>query len=781
MAGEANVQAVIEHLVRWRFRYALVTLLLLLVSSTQVAHMAFNGDINVMFDRDDPYRIRLQELESTYQQAQFLLLLVKPPNGTVFTPDSIALIRDLTERAAQLPHAVRVDSVTRFPHVMVAQDSLVIEDAFDLATDLTPQQVARLQALSLADARIRGRLVSASGDVAALLVTLVLPENHLQGILAVKRAAHDLREDFKTQFPGVELHFNGDVAIENAILDVTLDDMLRVNPLVFGTIFVLTGVFLRSLMAIASTLAVVATSVGITMGVLIRLGFDVNPITMMAPAIIMVLAVADSIHILTQYVLSLRQGITAEAAMIRSLVHNARPVFWTSVTTAVGFLGMNFGDSPPFRDMGNMAAVGVLFALLCTYTVLPMVALLFRQQRLPKPLALTKPLQRLACWLVRVPLSSIWLVLALVVFLLLQIPRLQVNDDLAHYFDESLEIQHAIQFTREHVQGVEFMLYSLESGAPGQVNDPVFLRKVDHFSEWLRQQPEVSGVDSYVELVKSLHQIMHDDDPQFYRIPDRRDLIAQYLLLYEMALPPGMDLTRDLNADRSALRLVVNLVASENQTLLAIEQRADAWLQQHYPELRNRPTSQLLMFAHLGTSIIRSMVDGSLFTLVFVTGMMVIGLSSWRYGLLSMIPNVCPPAVVYGIWALTAGQVNHAAAMTFCISLGLVVDDTIHLMNKFLDGRRNGLSAEESVTTALLSSGTAVVITSLTLIAGILLLSLSHFTVNDTMSLMLAGIILTALVFDLVFLPLLLLVTDRLWKWAPAPSSPSDTSLLKEG
>jgi hypothetical protein len=775
------MHALIGHLVRWRLRYALATLLLLLVSSTQVAHMAFNGDINVMFDRDDPYRIRLQELESTYQQAQFLLILVKPPNGAVFTPDSIGLIRDLTERAAQLPHAVRVDSVTRFPHVVVDRDSLVIEDAIDTAVDITPQQVARLRALSLADARIRGRLVSEAGDVAALLVTLALPDNHLQGILAVERAANDLRENFQARFPGTEMHFNGDVAIENAILDVTLDDMLRVNPLVFGTIFVLTGVFLRSLMAIAATIAVVATSVGITMGLLIRLGFDVNPITMMAPAIIMVLAVADSIHILTQYVLLLRQGIAAETAMIRSLIHNARPVFWTSFTTAIGFLGMNFGDSPPFRDMGNMAAVGVLFALLCTYTVLPTVVLLFRQQRLPKPLALTEPLQRLAGWLVRAPLLSMWAMLAVVTFLLLQIPRLQVNDDLAHYFDESLEIQRAIQFTRQHVQGVEFILYSLDAGEAGQVNDPAFLRKVDHFSAWLRQQPEVAGVDSYADLVKSLHQIMNADDPAFYRIPDQRELVAQYLLLYELALPQGMDLTRDLNADRSALRLVVNLVASENQTLLGIEQRADAWLQQTYPELRSRPTSQLLMFAHLGTSIILSMVDGSLFTLLFVTGMMVIGLRSWRYGLLSMIPNVCPPAVIYGIWALTAGQVNHAAAMTFCISLGLVVDDTIHLMSKFLDGRRAGLSAEASVTAALLSSGTAVVITSLTLIAGILLLSLSHFTVNDTMSLMLAGIILAALVFDLVFLPLLLLATDRLWKWAPVSSPQADTSILKEG
>ena len=757
----------IAHLVRFRLKYAMGTLLILMLSSSQLAHMAFNGDINVMFDRNDPYLIRLKTLDDTYEQSQYLLLLIEPANHDVFSLESMEMLQIATEQAAALPHALRVDSITRFPHVTVQQDTLRIDDVLDADGPLTADQVARVRALSMADARVKGRLVSAEGDVAALLVTLALPENHLAGVLSVKNAAVALRQRIEQQFPGTMILFNGDVAIENAILDVTVDDMLRVNPLVFGTIFLLTGLFLRSWVATAATIAVVATSTGISMGLLIRLGFDVNPITMMAPAIIMVLAVADSIHILTQFVLYLRQGGTPAEAMTRSLQHNARPVFWTSLTTAIGFLGMNFGDSPPFRDMGNMASVGVVFAFLCTYTILPAVVLLFRWQEHPKPLALSGLMLWLSRVVVRMPLVVLLITFVGVGYLLVQTSRLQVNDDLAHYFDDSLEIQHSLQFAREHIQGVEYILYSMDAGEADGINDPAFLHKVDAFSAWLRQQPEVVGVDSYVDLVKTLHQAMNQDDPAFYRIPDERALIAQYLLLYEFALPEGMDLTSDISADRSSLRLVVNLAASENQTLLVIEKKADVWLQQHYPELRSLGTSQLLMFAHLGTSIIYSMVDGSLFTLAFITLMMIIGLRSWRFGLLSMIPNICPPIVVYGVWALTVGQVNHAAAMTFSICLGLVVDDTIHLMSKFLEGRKSGLTAEAAIQQALVSSGTAVVITSITLILGILLLSLSHFTVNDTMSLMLASIILAALIFDLLCLPMLLLITDRTWKWAP--------------
>ena len=219
---------------------------------------------------------------------------------------------------------------------------------------------------------------------------------------------------------------------------------------------------------------------------------------------------------------------------------------------------------------------------------------------------------------------------------------------------------------------------------------------------------------------------------------------------------------RDLSRDRSSVRMVVNMASSENKSLLAIEARTDRWLADNIPEFRSRGTSQLLMFAHLGTSIIYSMIDGSLYTLVFITLMMIVGLRSWRYGLLSMIPNLCPPVVVYGVWAILVGEVNHAAAMTFSICLGLVVDDTIHLMSKYLSARREGVDKETAITQVLMSSGTAVMVTSITLSTGILLLGLSHFTVNDTMSMMLAGIILTALLFDLVFLPVLLLRFDRI-------------------
>ncbi|MBA53916.1 MAG: hypothetical protein CMK89_05620 [Pseudomonadales bacterium] len=751
----------LTHLVAKRWYYFLGTLTLLILLSGQLLHMAFNGNVNVMFDEDDPYYQRLQQLNQDFIESHYLVVLIKPGNETIYNNEALRIIRELSDAMERLPHVVRVDALTNFPHLQVEGDSLSVVNLIPDQATLTQDQIADIQRYARQEQQLQGRLVSPNERATALFASVALPDEHLTSILELSRQALLLKQDFERRYPDAELHLNGDIAIENAMLQVTMDDILRVNPLVFATIFILLGIFLRSIMAIVATGAVVIAATGLSSSIHVLLGFEMNPITMMAPAIIMILAVADSVHVLTLYRISCGEGQTPTQAMTNSLRRNLGPVFWTSVTTAVGFLGMNFGDSPPFRTMGNMAAIGVLFAFVCTFTVLPAAALVFPARFQGSAFSMVKQMERLSDWVIDSSRTLLLLVLAISVLLMFCIPNMKLNDDISEYFDDSLPIHQSIQFARHNTNGVQYILYSLDSGQSNGVYQPAFLQSVDEFAEWLRKQPDVSGVSSYVDTLKKIHQTMNGDHPDYYAIPQDAALISQYHLLYEMSLPQGMDLTRDITEDHSAIKLTVNVKDSDNQALMALEQRIDRRLAKHHPELRSLGSSQLLMFAHMGTNIIRSMVDGSLFTLAFITLFMIAGLRSLKFGLLSIIPNVFPPVVIYGTWAITVGHVNHAAAMTFSICLGLVVDDTIHFISKYLNARRNGRSPAESVRDSFIQSGTAIVITSIILVCGVLLLSLSNFTVNDTMSLMLAGIITTALIFDLFFLPSLLLWADR--------------------
>lgn len=752
----------LQHLVEKRLQYFLGTLFVLVVLSTQLLHMAFNGNVNVMFDENDTHFQRLKQLNEKYIESNYLIVLFQPANHKIYSQEALTGVKELTQALWQLPYTVRVDSLDNYPRLEVDGDDLSVNNLVGAAASLTPQQITDIQQYARRDQQLQGRLVSPQENATALFVSIALPHEHLESVLELSKQALLLKQDFERRYPGSELHLNGDIAIENAMLQVTMDDIMRVNPIVFGTIFLLLGLFLRSIMAIAAAGAVVIAATGIAAGIHVILGFEMNPITMMAPAIIMVLAVADSIHILTIYRILSSEGLPAQQAMVESLRKNLGPIFWTSATTAVGFLGMNFGDSPPFRTMGNMAAIGVLFAFIATFTVLPMVALLFPTHYQGQTFSMTHVMQKLAQWVIGTSRALLLIILSASILLALCIPNLKLNDDISEYFDSTLPIYDSIQFARQNTSGVQYILYSMDSQKENGIHDPLFLQQVDQFATWLRAQPDVTGVTSYVDMLKKINRVMNDDNADYYRIPADAALIAQYQLLYEMTLPPGMDLTRDLSEDRSALKLTVNVRDSDNQTMMDLEQRIDGWLANNLPQLRNQGSSQLLMFAHMGTNIIRSMVDGSLFTLAFIVVLMIFGLRSVKFGLLSIIPNLFPPIVIYGIWAILVGHVNHAAAMTFSICLGLVVDDTIHFISKYLAARKSGLTPPQAIESSFIHSGTAITITSITLTCGVLLLSLSNFTVNDTMSIMLAGIIMTALVFDLIFLPSLLLWADRI-------------------
>ena len=774
------INALMDSLVSKRWYFFAITSAILLTVSLQIAHMAFNGNVKVMFDENDKHYQRLLELETTYEDSNYLVVLFQPANKNVFEEQSLKQLHGLLQAIEQLPYVQRVDALPNHPRITVNGDNLDITALIETVDDLNPLSILALKQYTQSQGNLSGHFVSENGRVAALFAATNLPDNnHLAAIHALGKEAQQLKQHFEQQYPGSTLYLNGDIAIEHALLNVIMDDILRVNPVVFATIFLLVGLLLRTTMAMSSTIAVVAFSTTIATGINVALGFEMNPITMMAPAIIMVLAVADSVHVLTIYSVQCRAGESPERAMLFSLKKNIGPVFWTSITTVAGFMGLNFGDSPPFRSMGNMAAIGIIIAFICTFTVLPSVALLFSSKQLSKPWSLADALARFSHWKGHGKPSLLIAAIALSLGLGFAIPTMKLNDDISNYFDDSLEINNSIQFAKEHIDGAQTILYSMNTGSENGIYEPAFLNQVDAFSQWLRNHAEVARVESYVDIIKQLNQRFNQDNPTYYAVPNNRQLNAQYTLLYELALPAGMELTHHINSTRSEIKLTVSLHNSDNQTLIQLENDIHHWLDANMPALNNQGSSQLLLFAHMGTKILHSMIDGSAFTFLFVTAFMIFAFRSVKFGLLSIIPNVFPALVLYGIWALWVGQVNHAAAMTFTICLGLVVDDSIHLISKYLDARRQGKHQQMALQYALSTSGTAIVITTITLTCGILLLSLSHFAVNDTLALMLAAIIVLALLFDLLILPSLLLLADKKSN-APQPAVASPSNYKKE-
>jgi len=730
-----------------------------------IEKLGFNGDFKHMFGAENRDLLNLQDIENTYLQADNVIVLIKPANtDTVFEKQTLLLVEELTDRLWETPSSIRVDSLSNYNRSHSEDDTFYVDPLIESAGTITDEGIQSIREYAQTDTYLKKGLVSENEKVTSMIVTLALPDDPITRLPAVTEMVEFLEaltQEMTSKYPGLEMHFMGGPSMEATMVDIAANDLNYLMPVTVFVCFAVLGVLLRSGTAVLGTVFLIITANVMTMGLAGWMGFQLTPTSMMAPLMVMILAMADSIHVLTQYIQYFRQGMTKVEAMTESIASNMVAILLTSITTAIGFLGMNFSESPTFHDFGNITAMGVLYAFLLTLTLLPGVILWFPMKATVKPLALTPFMEKYADFVIKNSRPLIWVFALAVPAVCAFIPMNELNDDIVAYFDEKVPFRESVDFANEHLSGFQYILYSLDNKEEGAVNDTDYLKKVDAFSDWLREQPYVSHVFSYVDIMQNLNKAMHNDDEAFDTVPESRELASQYLFLYEMSLPAGHDLTRDLNSSRSASRLMVSLNTMTNQELIDLDLRAQQWLHDNAPELESPGGSRSLMFANLGLSIVTSMISGSIFAMGAITIVILIGIRSLRYGLISLIPNVLPAACVYGAWGFFVGEVNQAAAMVFSMSIGLVVDDTVHFLAKYLKALKSGKSAEDAIRYAFTSAGSALLVTSLAISSGQAVMALSSFNPNTTMAVMLVSILLFALVLDFMLLPPLLLMFDK--------------------
>ena len=340
------------------------------------------------------------------------------------------------------------------------------------------------------------------------------------------------------------------------------------------------------------------------------------------------------------------------------------------------------------------------------------------------------------------------------------VPTLDLNDEWVKYFDHRVQFRTDAEFGINNLNGIYVVEYSVEAGEPGAISEPEYISNLEEFTTWLREQPEVTHVYSYSDIIKRLNKNMHGDDAAWYAVPEERDLAAQYLLLFELSLPFGLDLNDRINIDKSATRVTATVGQLPTVQLRQFLERSKAWLVDNAPEyMRASPTGAAVMFSYISERNIRSMLGGNVIAVLLISIIMMLALRSIRLGAMSLIPNVVPILMTFGIWALFVGQVGMAAATVSATSLGIVVDSTVHFLAKYLRARREkDYSRPDAVRYTFQMVGRALVINALILALGFAVLAFSTFRINSEMGLLTAIAIVIALAVDFLLLPAILLI-----------------------
>ncbi|GAA3579376.1 efflux RND transporter permease subunit [Snuella lapsa] len=759
---------VIKH--KW---YVLITSIALTIAMGLQGTMKFDGDYHVFFSESNPELEAFDALQDKYTKDDNVLLVLSPKNKNVFTRENLMAIEALTNNAWNTPYSSRVDAITNFQHTRAESDDLYVDDLSYDSQSKSKLEIQAIRDIALKEPMLVNRIINESGSVTAVNITVRLPgKDSAKEVPEVMSFVRKMVDEFQEAYPQFDIHTSGMVPLNTAFFEASLKDM-GLTGIMLLIVIITTFLLTRSLQSTFATLLVVLFSIISTLGFVGIMGIKLTPPSSVFPTMILTLAVADSIHILMTMLQKIKKdGLDKYDALIESLRLNFMPVFITSLTTVIGFLTMNFGDVPPFWDLGNIVAFGMTMAFLFSTTTLPalMAILPFKKRMVEvtgknggRDLDWYTGLSRLV---IGRPIMITFISFGLIGSLTYLSTKNSFNDEFINYFDKSVEFRSDTDYISENLTGVYNVEYSVGSGESGGINSPEYLQKLNEFENWLYRQPEVIHVNAFSEVARRINRSMHGDDEDYYKIPESREEAAQYLLLYELSLPFGLDLNNQINVDKSESRVTVTVKNLDSPDMIAFAKRGEDWLKQNTPNAMHAiGVSPMLMFSKLGFRQAESMFKGNIVALLLISLVLMLALRNFKLGVLSLIPNVAPVLVGFGIWALYKSQINTGMVIVFGMTLGIIVDDTVHFMSKFLRARREyGYGPQRAVEYAFQTVGKALVTTTVVLLSGFAVLSTSSFALNSYMASITLVIIIAALIIDFLLLPALLIIVSPVKK-----------------
>ncbi len=734
---------------------------LMLALTAGARFIGVTNDYRSLFDADNPQLAAFTAFENIYGATNTALIAVAPGKGTVFTRETLGALEALTQAAWETPYSTRADSLANYNHTWAEEDDLIVEPLVDDAAGLSEEDIRRIEKIALSAPELVGRLVSRDGKVAGLAISFALPDNPDAAVVEITDYLDALLERQRVAHPGTAYYLTGDVPLNRAFADATRDDMETLAPVVFLIIVLAAALLLRSVLGTVAIVAVLGFVINSTVGFAGWLGTVFNPANSGVPIIVMTVAVAHSVHIVSSTLAAMGRGLDRNAAIADAIRVNAWPVFLTSLTTAIGFLSLNASDSPPFRVLGNLVAFGVLCAFVYSLTFLPaLLSILPLRARAPRS---GKPafFDRFGGFVVARRKILLVCSALVAVVLVTGISRIELTDNWTRYLSERYQFRQDTDFVIRNLTGMETLEYSLNSGREGGITDPPYLRRVEAFAEWFRTQPEVLHVQAFSDIMKRLNKNMHGDDPAFHRLPDNPELAAQFLLLYELSLPAGRDLNDRIDVAKSATRMTVVMRSLTSQGQRELDARAQAWVRANAPGLAAEASGVSIVFAHLSQRNIESMLTGTIVAMALISLILIFVFRSVRLGLVSLVPNFIPAALAFGVWGYLVGRVGLAGSVMTAIAFGIVVDDTIHFLSKYLKARREGVSAPEAVRSTFRIVGHALWTTTAVLCLGFLVFAASGFEISWSLGILVTITIGFALLADFLLLPPLLMAIDR--------------------
>ncbi|MEM9810296.1 MAG: MMPL family transporter [Pseudomonadota bacterium] len=731
-----------------------------MVAASGLIKLSINGDSKVFFADDDRNLVQFKELEAEYALTQGIGLALHAKDGSIFTEKRIAFIRELSERAWQLPYTRRVSSITNAQRMSSQGDELVIEDML-AHPEMAPEE---LRDRVMADPMLVGKLIAPDAETTLLVIIGEDLDEVTERADTMVTALKALVAEMDPEAAGLTPLYGGRLAIIDALSKAGKRDLATLVPTTVVVIALLLAFLLRSLTSALILVATPLLSAIAALGILGYLGIEIMALTANLPSIILMLGVAGFSHLVIGLQEHQLEGDDPDTAVSKAMAANAAPIALTFVTTALGFLMLNLADSPPLQVLGSLVALGGVLCLIMGFVGIPALIRLLK----PKPAVprdFLTAISRSAAHLVTTRTRWIaGIAGGLAIIIAWGSTNLRPNDYIPHFFDTSFALRHQLDVLEQELPAYGIIEFDVRGRGEGAVTDPAFVAELEAFEAYLATLPRVTHVTSVAEILRRLHKHLHADDPDSAaELPRTGTAMAQYLLLYEMSLPFGQDLTDRVSTDKSSTRVSVVISDASNANILALSKAGNTWLDARRGEaIGGHATGLAVMYSELTVMNVQSMIGGTLAALLLISLVLVAAFRSLPYGIVSLLPNLLPGALAFGVWGILVGEVGLASSVVGAVTLGIIVDDTIHMIWRYQAARKGGLDPCAALQDMFRHAGTPILVSSIVLTLGFLTMATSGFLITATLGQLSAIIITAALVFDWFLLAPLLVLLDPL-------------------
>ena len=754
---------VAEVLYRWRIVLSAVIVIGAVALSPRVNISRIDNDITAWFSRQDPVYLDYERFRGEFGGTRTLIIALQADAPErLFSRDTLAFIDAVSGDIERVTAVQRVDSLSTATVVEALSGEDGGLDVRPLLDDLERVGPDAVRTRALEDDLIRGDLVSEDATVTAIVVSF--DEDRIDEVRAgVIQQIHDIVDP---RLPaGIKAYYNGSLEISETYNRVTLDNQRRfMPPILLFTVFALYVTF-RSWQKTLLSMFAIGVSVVWGLGLYSLLGFTYNVLSSMLVPLIVVLAIADDVHMIQHWEDERRRG-DDEHTFKASVAHLLAPLLGASVTTALGMLSLTTSNVVAVRSFGIGAAVGIMVDFVISIILVPTLLTLTRPdfREAPHERHLVGPLRAVARFSCAHPRGILLATVLLGVVIAAGMLRLRVDTNHINFFSRNHPLGQSAAVIDQKLSGVYSFQIMLE-GPPDSLKTPDILQRIDRLQAKLREFPYVRKVTSVADYVKRINKELNDGRPDASVIPADAETIAQELFVFTLGAQGSEQLERMVASDFSRAQISIKLQSMSSDLVLEQVEQADALAKQTFEGtgIAVLTTGSGRLFSTLDHYLVTSQLSSFGTAFVTVFGVIFVVFRSARFGLLTILPNLLPVLAILGFMGFLDISLNVATIMLASVALGVVDDDTIHFINRYRREVARGASTDAAIELASIHEGRASLTTVFINSCGYAVLLLSEYKPTAWFGGLLALTMVVAFLAEVFILPSLIKVLPRIF------------------